>query len=59
MAWQRLKIPPVGSVCGRRRFHSQDAAEMARKVTVARPLDIYWCSKCSALHLQLRKPARS
>jgi hypothetical protein len=62
MAWQKLRIPPVGSVCGKRRFHSETAAEMARRAMVDRDraqrgtsaacaIGVYWCSRCDALHL--------
>jgi hypothetical protein len=52
----------VGSVCGKRRFLTRGAAEMARRsiaardkaagfTSSARELSICWCFTCEALHL--------
>jgi len=62
MAGQRLRLKPVGTVCGKRRFYDSAAAERFRQfiesLNRARGgaasglrVAVYHCPQCDALHV--------
>jgi hypothetical protein len=61
MPGQRLNLPLLTPVCGKRRHYSRAEAqarletlkrlEQARGSTAANELDTYWCRTCQAYHV--------